>query len=119
MTMSRSLLILTVVVSIAICPSWSGAAEDDITHVLSFEDTSCGAWARSQSDKYRRQVYLYWFRGFVSGYNFENRIYQVTLNSMPDQDTLSLYVDKFCRENPLSQFVAAAFPLVRELRVKK
>ena len=35
---------------------------------------------------------------------------------MPNDATLSLYIDKFCRENPLKPFVSAAFDLVRELR---
>jgi hypothetical protein len=85
--------------------------------VFSFEDTSCGAWVRSQHQPQLRQIYLYWFRGFVSGSNFGSDTHQVPLEAMPDFATLSLYIDKHCRENPLQPFVSAALSLVRELRV--
>jgi hypothetical protein len=86
--------------------------------VLSFADTSCGTWDTSKSDIARRQLYVYWFRGFVSGFNFANTKEQVTLDAMPDNETLVLYVDKFCRENPLRPFTFAAFDLVKELQRK-
>ena len=63
-----------------------------------------------------RAQYAYWFRGFVSGYNFGNPYNQVGLGRMPDLDTLALYIDKYCREKPLTPFTFAAFDLVRELR---
>jgi hypothetical protein len=87
--------------------------------IVSFEDTSCGAWVRSQSSSSARQVYLYWFRGFVSGYNYGNPSYQIPLGAMPDPETLTLYIDKFCRDKPLLPFINAAFRLVDEQRVKQ
>ena len=87
--------------------------------IVSFEDTSCGAWIKSQSSVSARQVYLYWFRGFVSGYNYGNPAYQVPLAAMPDPETPTLYIDKFCRDKPLLPFINAAFNLVEEQRVKQ
>jgi hypothetical protein len=110
---------LFLIVVIGFFPLVSVAGENDLVPVLSFADTSCGAWTRSQRDRSMRQIYLYWFRGFVSGYNYGSETKQVPLNAMPDQDTLSLYVDKYCREQPLRPFIGAAFQLVEELRVKK
>ncbi len=49
--------------------------------VLSFEGTSCGAWMQSQKYPATREVYLYWFRGFVSGYNFGSETQQVPLSN--------------------------------------
>ena len=94
----------------------SARAEEPLITVFSFEDTSCGIWTQSASEKRGRAQYDRWFRGFVSGYNFGNPANQVNLNRMPNEDTLALYVDKFCRENPLLPFISAAFDLVRELR---
>jgi len=34
---------------------------------------------------------------------------------MPNDETLDLYVDKYCLENPLNPFFVAAFKLVEEL----
>ena len=89
-----------------------------VVPMLIFEDASCGAWVRSQSDTSARQVYLYWFRGFVSGYNHGSSSYQVPLDAMPNQETLALFIDKHCRENPLQPFISAAFTLVDAQRVK-
>jgi hypothetical protein len=83
--------------------------------VHSFEDTSCGAWKRSLENEVVRAQYIYWFRGFVSGYNYASRQNQVSLGAMPDPETLSLYIDKYCMENPLQGFVGAAFRLVEDL----
>ena len=104
------------VVALCIVPSLSIA---DPVAIFDFKDRSCGAWARSQENQSTRQVYLYWLRGFVSGYNFGSETDFVPLNAMPDLDTMSLYVDKYCRESPLSSFSGAGFQLVKELRVKK
>jgi peptidoglycan hydrolase CwlO-like protein len=82
---------LILIVTIGIFPAISVAGENDLAvPILSFADISCGAWARSQRDEPMRQVYLYWFRGFVSGYNYGSETKQVPLNAMPDPDTLSL-----------------------------
>lgn len=91
-------------------------AQDKPISILSYEDTSCGAWAQSAADKWGRAQYLSWFRGFVSGHNFGNRDNQVHLERMPNEQTLYLYIDKYCRDNPLNPFVSAAFKLVEELR---
>jgi hypothetical protein len=85
--------------------------------VHGFDDMSCGAWAKSahQHEVVRAQ-YIYWIRGFVSGYNFGVPTKQVDLGQMPNNETVALYVDKYCREKPLNPFVGAVFDLVKELR---
>lgn len=95
----------------------TAAAQDapDIA-IFSFEDISCAAWTRSHGDEILRARYGAWFRGFVSGYNFGNPANQVLLGAMPDPAAVAAYVDKFCRDNPLLSFVAAAVPLVQEIR---
>ena len=77
---------------------------------------SCGVWVASSGNEFARAQYLSWFRGFVSGVNFADSKHQIGLAQMPSNETLSLYVDKYCRENPLSGFPGAAFQLVRDLR---
>ena len=84
--------------------------------IFSYQDTSCGAWIKSADVKWARAQYYSWFRGFVSGYNFGNPGNQVQLERMPNEQTLSLFIDKYCRENPLNPFVSAGFKLVEELR---
>ena len=71
MSLAKALLIVATVMSPVISFSQSKIS------VLSFEDPSCGVWAKSTGDNSRRQVYEYWFRGFVSGYNLGNPDNQV------------------------------------------
>ena len=84
--------------------------------IFSFEDITCAAWTRSRGDEILRAQYGTWFRGFVSGYNFGNSANQVVLGAMPDPAAVAAYVDRFCADNPLLAFVAAAVPLVQEIR---
>ncbi len=91
-------------------------AQGELISVLSYEDTSCGAWVKSAGDTAGRAQYHSWFRGFVSGYNFGNPENQVYFGRMPNEQTLYLFIDKYCRENPLNPFISAAFKLVEEIR---
>ena len=84
--------------------------------VHGFEDESCGAWAESARDPVVRAQYLYWFRGFVSGHNAAIPNQQIGLDRMPSQETLVLYIDRYCRDNPLGIFTGAAFSLINELQ---
>lgn len=84
--------------------------------VFSYDDTSCGAWVKSADVTWIRAQYYSWFRGFVSGYNLGNPGNQVQLGQMPNEQTLYLFIDKYCRDHPLNPFVSAAFKLVEELR---
>ncbi len=94
----------------------AGAQDAPDIAIFSFDDISCTAWTRSQNDKLLRVQYGIWFRGFVSGYNFGNPANQVQLPALPDPAGVATYVDKFCMENPRLAFVAAAVPLVQDLR---
>jgi hypothetical protein len=94
--------------------------QDKPMAIFSYEDASCGAWVKSAGNEAVRAQYYSWFRGFVSGYNFGNSDNQVPLNAMPtNEQTIYLYIDKYCRENPLNPFVSAAFRLVEDLRKNK
>jgi len=102
---------------VSLLASAAHARADPVT-VQGFEDMSCGAWAASANSPSARAQYLAWFRGFVTGVNFADSKHQIGLAQMPSDDTVSLYVDKYCRENPLSIFPGAAFKLVKELRAR-
>jgi hypothetical protein len=107
-----------VAVLVAVACLWVSSAfgQSRPVAVFSYRDTSCGTWVASTGDIAGRAQYHSWFRGFVSGYNFGNPGNQVPLTRMPDEQTLYLFVDKYCRDNPLNPFVSSAFKLVEELR---
>lgn len=107
---------LKCVLPLVLCAATIALAQDRPVSVLSYEDTSCGTWVKSENVTWERAQYRSWFRGFVSGYNFGNPGNQVHFARMPDDQTLYLFIDKYCRDNPLKPFVSAAFKLVEELR---
>jgi hypothetical protein len=75
----------------------------------------CGNWIEVSKDRERRDPYLHWIRGFISGYNVANPNRTVPLEAMPNQETLALYLDKFCREQPLKPLFFAALELAKEI----
>jgi hypothetical protein len=95
--------------------SFDARAQDIPVSIFTYEDVSCGAWVKSANNTSARAQYDSWFRGFVSGYNFGNPKNQVR-GRLPNDQTLFLFIDQYCRENPLNPFVSAAFKLVETLR---
>lgn len=91
-------------------------AADEPILVSGFADMSCGAWSASTASPMGRAQYLAWFRGFISDVNYSRPQHQISLERLPSNETLSLYVDKYCRDNPLNQFPGAAFALVKDIR---
>lgn len=97
-------------------PPATAGANPDAINVIGFQDMSCGAWSRSGNNPFARDQYLSWFRGFATGFNTTQASRQVPFSAFPSSDTLSLYIDKYCRENPLNLFTAAAGHLMLELQ---
>ena len=111
----KKLLFIFLTFILLISSSYSETKNTFYMH--NFDDSSCGAWTQSNNNPQLRHIYIQWFRGFLSGYNYGDEKY--TINSKLNYDTISLYIDKFCRENPLRLFTSATIPLVKELRVKQ
>ena len=102
----------------ALILSSPAVAKDKLVPVFSMGDNTCGEWVRSSNDHDLRSIYLFWFRGFVSGYNYGDKDFYVKGN-MPSNESLTLYIDKYCRENPLKDFTLASFLLVTELKQQR
>jgi hypothetical protein len=98
-------------------PLCAADPEDRPTMIFGFDDMSCGVWNKSMHNDVHREQYLQWFRGFVSGYGFGSTKYMIPNGAMPNSETLVLYIDKYCRENPLNIFTGAATQLVKDIRV--
>jgi len=93
--------------ALLICVSGAACAQDAPTHMLAFEDSSCSAWAAS--------AYLFWIRGYVSGYNAHNPKRQLYGVQFPNLAALARYVDKYCHDHPFDPFVGAAPALIDDL----
>ena len=98
----------------------SGAVHAEKAKIYSFTDSSCGDWAASaQEHPAKRQVFVEWVRGFVSGYNWTAPGNQAYIEGHLSSETVSLYLDKYCRENPLKLWEDGTFELIYELRGDK
>jgi hypothetical protein len=91
-------------------------AQSQQINIFWFEDASCAAWMKSSGNKGLRAQYEFWVRGFVSGHNYGNPARQVKVGAFPGSETLSQYLDQYCRDNPKLSFVGGAIHLVEELR---
>lgn len=74
--------------------------------VLGFEDDSCASWVQSKDEPERRQEFISWARGFLSGHNYANQRQQV---SEVSNATVERYIEQFCRQKPQSPFTEAVY----------
>lgn len=74
--------------------------------VLGFEDDSCASWVQSKDEPERRQEFVSWARGFLSGHNYANQRQQV---SEVSNATVERYIEQFCRQKPQSPFTEAVY----------
>jgi len=107
--------IKTLLAALLLCISGVACAQGTPTHMLAFEDSSCSAWKASATDIDLRAAYLFWIRGYVSGYNAQQPKQQIYGAHFPNLDALALYVDKYCHDHPFDPFVGAAPALIDDL----
>lgn len=107
----RTPIALAIILSLPVANSMVPALAAPV-QIIGFQDPSCGKWAASSNDPMLRQVYVFWIRGFLTGHNYANQLQQTRSVS---NETIALFVDKFCRENPLKSIDEAAFRLSDEL----
>lgn len=76
--------------------------------VLGLNDMSCTAWKATKSDPERREPYLQWVRGFLSGHNYANQARQVAEVS---SGTVAVFVERFCAERAAATVADAAMQM--------
>lgn len=79
--------------------------------------TSCGNWVKARSEKDTLElVYRAWLHGYLSGIAVES---EKDLLDATDSESLALWVDKFCKANPLDNVGNAGYFLATELIKRK
>jgi hypothetical protein len=106
------------IVALFVC-LMSGSVHAERAKLYAWDDMSCGAWAASAEHKNQRIAYTAWIMGFVSGHNWMTPGNQAKTGGSLSPETIALYLDKYCRENPLQDFINGTFELVKELRGDK
>ncbi|MGH7827301.1 MAG: hypothetical protein ACREQ7_19250 [Candidatus Binatia bacterium] len=73
---------------------------------------TCGEWIEHTKRAWPRAQYTDWVLGFLTSYNYYNPSQQV---APPDRASVSAWIDKYCRDNPLDRQFMAAAALLEEL----
>ena len=78
-------------------------------YVMGAGNLTCGEWLEGTKREWPRTQYTDWVLGFLTSFNYYNPSRQV---NPPDRASVSAWIDKYCRDNPLHrQFMAAAASL--------
>ena len=92
--------------------SWSTS---NIAQVRNFGSTDCGTWINQN-----RITDKAWAVGYISGVNaVSSTPKNDILESIKSGEQIWLFVDKYCRDNPLQTVPTALNNLWIELRIKK
>lgn len=103
---------------LALLPTFTfvaGAVEQEPLMGHGIGASSCGTYVESRRiprDSYDFRMKS-WFSGFVSAYNFYSGKNQV--KGKVDYDAVLVYLDKYCRENPLASVSIGATELISVL----
>lgn len=89
------------------------SAQSDAIAVLSIGADSCGQFVAS--DHQKRELYLAWTVGFISGANVGNLGGSRTAGDGWERDSTLLWLDNYCRSSPLDTFVTAVTKFRLEL----
>jgi hypothetical protein len=84
---------------------------------------NCGQYVehRRNSSPLLQQLYSQWAQGFISGYNIgtpfsgEGKGVPKPAVRVPDEETIWLFLDSFCRNRPLDFVANGAVSLIKEL----
>jgi hypothetical protein len=79
-------------------------------------ENSCADWI--ERDRKSSQAYELWLTGFLSGLNISGDHKDDFLSGIK-ANSVYLWMDKYCRENPLKSIPAGALQLIEELTGKK
>lgn len=79
--------------------------------VVYFGVISCGSWSAARANK-MEAVYRAWLDGYVSGIAVESN---KNILSQTDSESLALWMDNYCKSNPLESLSSGGYKLSVEL----
>lgn len=100
------------------------AQAQDRAAVIGTGQFSCGKYVQYKADNNRAQmdVITQWVWGFMTAYNFRGNfgaryksVKSGNLATLPDDSTVSLYLENFCRKNPLATVLDGTMELIRDM----
>lgn len=95
-------------------PVFSFAAPSDLIEMRNYGVPDCGEWIKQNSNSQKA-----WLLGFLSGLNVNEPTHQNPLGRLQSADQAFLWVDNFCRQNPLKNVFEGGYRLLDELNGSK
>jgi len=109
----KTLSLIVLVLSFAITTP-AMAVDKDGTYEIQ-GNISCGVWAKDSGDAgWAFTVDHSWMAGYITAFNQQTPGVFSILNTI-DMESVYLWMDKYCQENPLSNLVVGMEILTKEL----
>ena len=102
-------LALCVVVAGVVSPLAAEAAD---WLLMGHGTASCGTWIADTTDFASKNADRAWVLGFLSGVNFSDRIGYIGKGT--DAKGIFVWIDRYCKNNPMKTISSAATALVDE-----
>ena len=107
MIIVRSLLLLGLVL---VAPAF---AEEGGATIYGAGAVSCGQWQKDLAIRVQAEA---WIDGFLSGYNLASTGPDFLADTPNDNGaSFSIWIDNYCRSNPIDRLTTAVFALKNEL----
>jgi len=100
-------------VLLALAVAISTAQVQEPRAIIGPMDFSCGKWVNTPKDTSEHFQVRYWILGYLSGNNMQS---SVDFMRGRDADGLTVWIDNYCRRNPLHAITRAMVELVKELK---
>jgi len=68
---------------------------------------TCAQYLKISDDEDKKQLFLSWAQGFISGINLTNN--GDVVGEFANSELLTAWLEQYCKKNPLEQFDAAVF----------
>jgi hypothetical protein len=108
----RSAILSFFAISIALLTSQSAIAQREGVTMGSGMEV-CNRILANMKENHVGSNYTEWVSGYISAYNLFGD--QKQIDEMPDSESIDLFLQKYCRANPMDKVIWASMSLITEL----
>jgi len=109
----KTLSLIVLVLSFAITTPVTAADKDD--HYWTQGTIPCGQWVKGRKKEGVAHISsIFWIAGYITAYNLHKPDVYNILGST-DTESVYLWMDKYCQENPLNSLAVGMRVLTKEL----
>lgn len=112
-----SLRILSVILAMYLFVGQSLAQTPANQPIAGIGASSCGKYLGFRTEQTTDFMMKSWVQGFLSGMNWSKYVAEQRMSILPDAESLTAYLDKYCRENPLKDPWMGTIEMFNELKI--